>query len=358
VVGPGGVGKTTMAAALATAAAASGRRTVVVTIDPARRLAQSLGLEGTAGNEIVEAGEGLWATMLDAEAGWDELVRRHSRDAATAERIISNALYRNVTGRFVHSLNYLAMERLGQLVDDPRFDLVVVDTPPSHNALDFLDSPERMEEFFSGRLLRWITAPARNKVVSLTSRPFLAVADRVLGARFVSDIVEFFTLLAGVEPGLRRRAAGIADLLRSPETRFALVTTPEPGPAAETRSLTEALAGRGMAPWMCFVNRCATAPTCRDPDPTEALAGLLGAAGERDPARVAAPLVRVVEADRTAAVRHGAAVGSLGEVMPVMTLGELGNADPVGVVNGLAVELAGVMSADAPSGGGVLRDRT
>lgn len=353
VVGAGGVGKTSVAAALARAAADSGRRTVVLTVDPARRLAQALGVDGAGGNAVVEVGGGLWATMLDAEAGWDDLVRRHARDEAVARRIMANVLYRNVTGRFVHSLNYLAMDRLGQLSSDPRFDLVIVDTPPSNNALDFLDSPERMEEFFSGRLLRWITAPARNKVVSLTSRPFLAVADRVLGAGFLSDIVDFFALLGEIEPGLCARAGEIAALLRADATRFALVTVPEESPVAEATSLADALARRGMTPWLCVVNRCTSAPVCADPDPVPALAADLAESGEPDPNRIAGVLARRVLADRALAARHAAAVAGLAGLAPVVTLAEQGATPPSEVVGVLAGELAGALRT-GDAGRGVL----
>lgn len=354
VVGSGGVGKTTVAAALATAASRSGRRTVVVTVDPARRLAQSIGLEGAVGNEVIEVGGGLWATMLDAEAGWDDLVRCHARDAPTAERIISNPLYRNVTSRFVHSLNYLAMDRLGQLVDDPRFDLVVVDTPPSHNTLDFLDSPERMEEFFSGRLLRWITAPARSTVASLTSRPFLAVADRVLGARFIADIMEFFALLAGIEPGLRRRAAEISALLRSDTTRFLLVTVPEHAPASETAALGDALSRRAMAPWLCMANRCVSAPVCESDNPEPELQAALEAVGEPAAARLAAPLARVVRHDRAVAAAHRVVLADLRRTVPVVMLAEMGASGAPEIVDELAGEITRALSPPSSHAGGVL----
>ena len=127
-------------------------------------------------------------------------------DARTRDAILANPLYENITARFVQSHDYIAMERLHELHSSGRYDLIVVDTPPTRNALDFLDAPERMEEFFGGRLLRWLTAPMRNRVVGVASRPFLTMADRILGARFLQDIAEFFVLLQSMEKGFVSRA--------------------------------------------------------------------------------------------------------------------------------------------------------
>lgn len=262
VCGSGGVGKTTVSAAVAVALARRGRRVLVVTVDPARRLGQALGLSARpgvdpGGNDVVPVPDvpGLWATMLDTKAGWDELVRRNARDAGTAERILANPLYHNITGRFVNSHDYIAMEKLHELARDERFDVVVVDTPPSRNALDLLDAPRRMREFFSGRLLRWLTVPYRNRVLGLVSRPFMVLADRVLGAKFLADIGEFFALLATMEAGFVVRAGEVDDLLRSEGTMFATVTTAEAAPAAEAEALVAEIRRRGMNPWAVVANR-------------------------------------------------------------------------------------------------------
>src|SRR5262249_21731035 len=167
--GSGGVGKTTTAAAAAAMAAAyHGGRVLVLTVDPAPRLANALGLEAFGNVErrvedsafaaagVVPRGE-LWVAMLDTKASWDDLVRRHAPDAATRDAILANPLYENITTRFVHSHDYIAMERLYDIHATGAYDLLVVDTPPSRNALDFLDAPARMAEFFSSRLLRWLT---------------------------------------------------------------------------------------------------------------------------------------------------------------------------------------------------------
>src|SRR5947209_17439833 len=181
--GSGGVGKTTTAAAAAAmAAVVLGGKVLVLTVDPARRLANALGLEGFGNIEKqvpreaftaagVEPRGELWVAMLDTKESWDALVLRHAPDEATAHKILENPLYQNVSGRFVQSHEYIAMERLYELHSEGAYDLIVVDNPPPRNPIDFLEAPERMADFFSSRLLRWITAPARSRVVNFATRP-------------------------------------------------------------------------------------------------------------------------------------------------------------------------------------------
>src|SRR5579862_4952691 len=195
--GSGGVGKTTTAAAAATMAAVrQGGKVLVLTVDPARRLANALGLEGLGNaatrvpaDAFKEAGVTprgqLWAAMLDTKQSWDDLVRRHAPDPLTMRRILDNPLYQNIAGRFVQSHEYIAMERLYELHGQGVYDLIVVDTPPTRNAIDFLEAPQRMQEFFSSRLLRWLIAPYRSRLVNMASRPFYTVADRILGTQFL-----------------------------------------------------------------------------------------------------------------------------------------------------------------------------
>jgi len=265
VCGAGGVGKTTVAAALALEAAVEqGGRVLVLTVDPARRLADALGLRelGNVESRVPLEGAGLgtvrgelWAAMLDARAGWDELVARHAPDAATRDRLIANPLYRDVTGRFAHSHEYLAMERLHEVHASGRYDLVVVDTPPSTHAVDVLDAPGRMIDFFESRLLRWLTAPARSPLLGLASRPFYQVLDRVLGARFGEDLAEMFGLLALLRPGFVSRATRVRELLAEPRTAYVVVTTTEDVAMAEARRLAEALSDRRLEPAAMVVNR-------------------------------------------------------------------------------------------------------
>lgn len=266
--GAGGVGKTTVAAALALAAVRNGRgRILVLTIDPARRLADALGLEAF-GNferrvELADAAEGseLWAAMLDTGASWDDLVREHAPDPATVERILTNQLYRNITQRFVQSHDYIAMERLHGLQQSGRYDLIIIDTPPSRNALDFLDAPSRMADFFSSSLLKWITLPYRlggeraGRLGYLAAKPFYQVADRILGSQFLADIAEFFLLFQTMYDGFVRRATEVERLLHKPTTRFLVVSSLEPAPLREAEFFLAELRRRHLSVAGLVLNR-------------------------------------------------------------------------------------------------------
>lgn len=256
--GPGGVGKTTAAAALAaTAAARVGGRVLVVTVDPARRLADALGLAGL-GNAatrvpesafreagVIPKGE-LYAAMVDMSESWDALVNRHAPDARTARQILANPLYQNITGRFAQGHEYIAMERLYELHEEGNYDLIVVDTPPSRNAFDLLDAPSRMTDFFSSRLLRWLTVPYRSRLVNFASRPFYQVADRILGSQLLQDLADFFILFQTMRDGFVARAEAVNRLLSDVRTTFLLVTTLEAVPAREAQEMAQALADRRL----------------------------------------------------------------------------------------------------------------
>jgi anion-transporting ArsA/GET3 family ATPase len=260
--GSGGVGKTSVAAATALGAASRvGGKVLVLTIDPARRLADALGLaeignvetrvpdEAFAAAGLTPRGE-LWAAMLDTKQSWDALVRRHAPDPETAERILDNRLYANITGRFVQSHDYIAMERLFEVHATGAYDLIVIDTPPTRNALDFLEAPHRMAEFFGGRLLRWLTAPYRlgggrgARLVNLASRPFYQVADRILGSQFLEDIAEFFLNFQSMYDGFVTRAQAVERLLHDRRTTFVVVTTLEASPLHEARVFCDELVAR------------------------------------------------------------------------------------------------------------------
>ncbi|MFZ4519911.1 MAG: ArsA family ATPase [Microthrixaceae bacterium] len=255
--GSGGVGKTTTAAAIGAAAAAHlGVKVLVLTVDPARRLATALGLERFGNVEtrvpasaFADAGvpaEGeLWAAMLDTKQSWDDLVRLHAPDAATRDAILANPLYQNITGKFVQSHDYVAMERLYEIHRSGRYDLIVVDTPPTRNAIDFLEAPDRMADFFSSRLLRWLITPYRSRLVSFASKPFYNVADRILGTQFLEDIAEFFMLFQTMYDGFVERARAVTTLLGSPQTTFVVVSTLEVAPAREAEFFLELLGERG-----------------------------------------------------------------------------------------------------------------
>ena len=256
--GPGGVGKTTTAASLAaTAVVEQGGRVLVLTVDPARRLADALGLKGIGNDEVripdemftVAAarprGE-LWAAMLDTKQSWDDLIRRHAPDAETREQILANPLYQNISGRFVQSHDYIAMERLYEIHSEGKYDLIVVDTPPTRNALDFLDAPQRMADFFSSRLLRWLIVPYRSRLVNIASRPFYQVADRILGTQFLADISEFFILFQSMYAGFVERADAVTRLLSDRRTTFMVVSTLEATPVREAEFFSAQLTARKL----------------------------------------------------------------------------------------------------------------
>src|SRR5215510_2981906 len=223
--GSGGVGKTTTAAAAAAEAAIHlGGKVLVLTVDPAKRLANALGLKQFGNVETrvdpsafaaanVEPRGELWAAMLDTKQSWDDLIKRHAPDAKTRDAILANPLYQNLMGRFVQSHDYIAMERLYDIHSSGTYDLIVVDTPPTRNAIDFLEAPARMADFFSSRFLRWLTVPARSRVLNRASRPFYTIADRILGSQFLEDIAEFFLLFQTMYDGFIERAQSVSHLL-------------------------------------------------------------------------------------------------------------------------------------------------
>jgi anion-transporting ArsA/GET3 family ATPase len=256
--GAGGVGKTTTAAAAAAQAALHlGGKVLVLTVDPARRLANALGLEqfGNVETQVpqqlfadagVEPRGELWAAMLDTKQSWDDLVRTQAPDARTRDAILVNPLYANITGRFVQSHDYIAMERLFEIHASGRYDLIVVDTPPTRHAIDFLEAPQRMAEFFSSRLLRWLTVPARSRLVNMASRPFYTVADRILGSQFLEDIAEFFQLFQTMSKGFVERARSVERLLQDRRTTFVVVSTLESAPMREAEFFIRALEKRDL----------------------------------------------------------------------------------------------------------------
>jgi len=238
--GTGGVGKTTIAAVVALAAARAGRDAVVVTIDPAKRLADTLGLEelGDTPHEIPRArwdldGRAprrgrLSALMLDSRATFDGLVVRYSADAEQAARILDNRFYRNIAGALSGTQEYMAAEKLHELYDEGDYDLIVVDTPPSRHALDFLDAPQRLTRLLDNRIFRFLMVPTRPylRVASAAVQRFLRTVARVIGAEVLDDIVAFFRAFEGMEGGFRDRAARVDELLLDPTTAYVLITSP------------------------------------------------------------------------------------------------------------------------------------
>ena len=269
--GPGGVGKTTIAASLALECAARGRRACVVTIDPARRLANALGLSEVGDSPARIEGDWpgeLWALMLDTKSTFDALVTRHAATAEQADAILQNRLYRNISGVLSGTHEYMAMEKLYELHEQgrlpessdhgaPRFDLVVVDTPPTRNALDFVDAPRRLTHLLDNRIFRLLMVPTRAylRAVSVATQAFLRTISKVVGAEVVTDVVAFFQAFEGMEEGFRQRAQEVHDLITSDATAFVLVASPARDAVREAAYFADKLAEAGIPTSALVVNR-------------------------------------------------------------------------------------------------------
>lgn len=268
-VGTGGVGKTTTAAALAMAAARRGRRVCVLTIDPARRLSDAMGIDADVapGNDprrielpVTDAtgttGE-LWAVMLDTATTFDALIRTYAPSPEQAGSILANRFYRNIAESMSGAHEYMAMEKLYELHADERFDLVVVDTPPTTNAIDFLEAPDRIRRFLDHRLYSVLVTPTGGlaRVANAAARTFLRSVARIVGASVVDDAIDFFAAFDGMEDGFRARAATVERLLRAEGTGFVAVTTPRPDAVRDVLAFTALLGGTGISTDAVVVNR-------------------------------------------------------------------------------------------------------
>ncbi len=267
--GSGGVGKTTTAAVLATHAARLGRRAVVVTIDPAKRLANALGLE-TLGNTAHEIDPQLWdpdnerapggalsAMMLDAKSTFDLLVREQAASPEQAERILTNRFYRNLSGALSGTQEYMAIEKLYELHQLPDYDLVVVDTPPSRNALEFLDAPNRLTRFLQSKAFRIVTAPSLTgaRLLNRATRPFLKAVSKVVGAEVIHDVVEFFAAFDGMYSGFKDRARHMQTLLTQEGSVFVIVTSPRHDAVLEAEFFAQELHNRQCNVAGVIINR-------------------------------------------------------------------------------------------------------
>jgi anion-transporting ArsA/GET3 family ATPase len=258
--GSGGVGKTTTAAVLAMEAARRGRRSVVVTIDPAKRLADALGLSGI-GNEPRRI-DGDWpgemsAVMLDTKGTFDALVETYSESPEQATRILDNRFYRNISGALSGTQEYMAMEKLYALHHDESFDVVVVDTPPTRHALDFLDAPRRLTHFLDHRLYRVLMSPTRGvmKAVHVAAQTFVRSVSKVVGTEVLDDALAFFGAFSGMEEGFKDRARVVLELLEDPATAFVLVAAPRRDTVAEAQYFADRLADARLAVAALIVNR-------------------------------------------------------------------------------------------------------
>jgi len=262
--GSGGVGKTTAAAAIALHAAKIGKRVVVVTIDPARRLADAFGIAGGLTNDPTRvphdestAGGELWAMMLDPATTFDGLIQQYAATDDQAQRILANAFYRNVAGALSGTQDYMAAEKLYELHRDDRFDLVVVDTPPSRNALDFLDAPATLTRFINHRLFRLIMMPARGgmRVFNIAAQPVLKTIGKVVGGDVLADAIAFFQAFDGMEVGFHDRAEAVSDLLHSPQTRYVLIASPRRDTVVEAQYFAGRLAESKLEVSSIVINR-------------------------------------------------------------------------------------------------------
>jgi anion-transporting ArsA/GET3 family ATPase len=305
VCGSGGVGKTTTAAALAVQGAIRGRRVLVCTIDPSRRLATSLGLDRLPDKPRAldldkvapdrDPGGALWAMTLDTKRTFDALVGKYAESEAARRRILDNRFYRQVSAALAGSHEYMAMEKLLELSADERFDLVILDTPPTRHALDFLEAPGRLMGFLDTGILRWFLKPyfvagrLTLKVATRTGALALRLADSVLGLQFLQDLSEFFLAFDGMYAGFKERAGRVHELLRSPEAGFVLVASPAPLTLDEAVFFHERLEEGGM-PFVGFVvNRV-------HPDPAQGFPATRAAADVDDD--LAEALVEVFQDQR------------------------------------------------------------
>jgi len=276
--GSGGVGKTTVSAALGLAVAKRrDRRVLVLTVDPARRLATALGM-GDIGAEPVQVprarlrkagveieGE-MFAAMLDMKSTFDRMVTRMAPTRADARRILDNRFYHGISDSFIGSHEYMAMEALYELHEAGEYDTLIIDTPPSRNALDFLEAPNRLSDFVGAKLLSWLSRPTGfgMRAVTLAAGPFLHMADRLLGADVLSELAAFVSDLQKIYGGIQRRARDVYALLRSPAVGFVVVSTLEPAAFGEAEFFCSRLREYGMPLRGVIANR--TLPdSLRDP---------------------------------------------------------------------------------------------
>ena len=256
ITGAGGVGKTTLSAALGAAIAESGRKTLVMTIDPAKRLADALGIEDL-GDEPhpVSDRPGMWAAMLDVSASWEAIIHRYA-EPEVGDRLLVNPYFRAIADRFPAAQAYAAGERMAEYLESKLYDVIVVDTPPSGGGIDFFRAPATTGDLVSGKLLKWLTGsnlPGRSILYRFTARPVLRLADSVLGGPMLSDVADFLLDLRTMYDALSNRSRTIERYLRAAHT--VVVTTADPTPIHETRRFFRELGGIEIQPDGIVFNR-------------------------------------------------------------------------------------------------------
>ena len=299
--GPGGVGKTTTSAAIALGMAAEGKKAAVLTIDPAKRLANSLGL-AELGNEErrveVEASGELWAMMLDAKRTFDELIEKHAPDERTRDAVLSNRIYQQLSTAVAGSQEYMAMEKLYELHQEERYDLLVLDTPPTRNALDFLEAPERLARFIDSRSLQFFLKPGRAglKLLGRGSGLVFSTLKRITGVDLLQDLSDFFQSFGDMAEGFEERARRVNELLADRRTAFFVVTSPERDSIDEAIFFHRRLREGGLPFGGVIVNRMH-----EEVDPTLGAADVTGLVGQelgRKVARTFEDYRRLAERDR------------------------------------------------------------
>ncbi len=313
--GAGGVGKTTTSAALALRAAERGRRVVVLTIDPARRLAQSMGIEQldntprpVVGLSPAAGSGGLDAMMLDMKRTFDEVVEGQA-SPEKAQQILDNPFYIALSSSFAGTQEYMAMEKLGQIHraarTDDTYDLIVVDTPPSRSALDFLDAPERLSSFLDGRFIRLLLAPARGPAKLMTAGLGMVTntLTKVLGTQVLRDMQTFVAAFDTLFGGFRQRAQKTFELLQADGTAFLVVAAPEPDALREAAYFVERLREDQMPLAGLIVNR-ATLPPTDDLGADEALAAVARLERRRDTRGALTSDLLTLHADRVRIVER------------------------------------------------------
>ena len=300
--GSGGVGKTTASAAIALGMAARGKKVAVLTIDPAKRLASSLGLPELGNEERrVDAdvdGE-LWAMMLDAKRTFDELIELHAPDDATRDAVLSNRIYQELSSAVAGSQEYMAMEKLHELHQEGRYDLLVLDTPPTRNALDFIDAPRKLSAFIDSRSLQFFTAPGffGLKVFGRGASVIFSVMKRATGVDLLEDLSGFFRSFGDMASGFRERADGVSKLLSHSRTAFVLVTSPRTDAIDEAAFFHRRLLDAGLPFAGAVANR--VHPDVREEDVSAELEELVGDDLARKVLDTLADERRLADRDRT-----------------------------------------------------------